>query len=486
MAVRADAPGVDAVPAPEPPVEPGSLDGEVACVDLETTGGSAGFHRIIEIGIVRMRAGEIVDEWSSLVNPGTRIPPSIEAFTGITGEMVADAPRFADLAEEVRGRLDGRLFVAHNARFDYGFLRREYQRLGQAFRSRLLCSVRLSRRLHPDERGHSLDAVMARHGLDCSARHRALGDARVVADFLRVMRRSQHPGRLGAVVAELTRGATLPPAVDPELAEELPETPGVYRFWGEGDALLYVGKSRDLRSRVLAHFAGAATSPRERRLCAQLRRVDWTETTGEFGALLLELGEIRERGPVYNRRSRPAPDAAVLLLREDPAGLRPEIVALNGLCAADEAYGPFRSTRDARRAFEQIVQAQGLCTRVLGLESGAGPCFGHRVGRCRGVCAGLEPQPRHDARVRLALAAHRLRPWPFAGRIAVGERAWDGRTEWHVFSDWRFLGTAADADALEGIAAGAGRGFDPDCYRLLCRMLERPPRGLRIVELDRL
>ena len=131
------------------------------------------------------------------------------------------------------------------------------------------------------------------------------------------------------------------------------------------------------------------------------------------------------------------------------------------------------------------MRAHSLCARVLGLEAGTGSCFGHQVGRCRGVCAGLEPRALHDARVRLALAAHRVRRWPFAGRIAIGERAWDGRTDWHVFSDWRFLGTVAAADALDDIAADAARGFDPDCYRLMCRVLARPPRGLRIVELDR-
>jgi DNA polymerase-3 subunit epsilon len=370
-------------------------------------------------------------------------------------------------------------------RFDYGFLRREFQRLGQAFRGRLLCSVKLSRRLHPDEHGHSLDAVMARHGLGCIARHRALGDARVVAEFLRLVRRRADPARLAGIVEELTRQATLPPAVDPDLVDELPEAPGVYRFWGDNEALLYVGRSRNLRSRVLAHFAGAATSPRELRLCTQLRRLDWTETTGEFGAMLLELHEIRQRQPLFNQRSRPAPASAALLLTEGGDGLRPEIVALEDVYAVEDAYGVFRSPRDARKALEQIARAHDLCARVLGLETGDGSCFGHPLGRCRGVCVGGEPRALHDARVRLAFAAHKLRRWPFAGRIAVRERAWDGRTEWHVFGDWRFLGTASATEELPRLVAAGDHAFDLDTYRLLCRMLERPPRGLRIQELDR-
>lgn len=467
------------------PAEAPPLDGELVCVDLETTGGSSDQHRVIEVGIVRLAGGAIVDEWSSLVNPGTRIPPSIEAFTGITNDMVAEAPRFADLADRVQQQIEGRLFVAHNARFDYGFLRREFQRLGRNFRSRVLCSVKLSRRLHPEQHGHGLDAVMARHGLGCTARHRALGDARVVAEFLRLVRRTQDPAHLAAIVAELTRAASVPSGIEADLVDELPEVPGVYRFWGAGGSLLYVGRSRNLRSRVLAHFAAAATSPRERRLSTQLQRLDWTETAGEFGAMLLELQDIRQRQPLFNRRSRPAPGAVALLLREDAGGLRPDLVGLTDLCAVDDAYGVFRSERDARRALGQIVHAHGLCARVLGLEAGSGSCFAHQVGRCRGVCAGLEPRALHDARVRLALAPQRLRRWPFAGRIALVERAWDGRTAWHVFGDWRFLGTVAGPDELENVTAPARQTFDIETYRVLCRVLDRPPRGLRILQLDR-
>ena len=462
-----------------------ALDGELVCVDLETTGGSSALHRIIEIGIVHLAGGAVVDEWSSLVNPGTRVPPSIEAFTGITSRMVADAPRFADIADRVRERLEGRLFVAHNARFDYGFLRREFQRLGRNYRSRLLCSVKLSRRLHPDVHGHGLDAVMARHGLGCSARHRALGDARVVAEFLCLMRRTQDPATLEAAVAELTRTVSVPPGIDAELVDELPEVPGVYRFWGAGGSLLYVGRSRNLRSRVLAHFTGAATSARERRLSTELQRLDWTETAGEFGALLLELQDIRLRQPLYNRRVRPVAGTVALRLVDGPGGLLPEIVSLAELRDADEAYGVFRSEREARRALGQIAHAHGLCARALGLETGSGACFAHALGRCRGVCAGLEPRALHDARVRLALAPQRLRRWPFAGRIALAERAWDGRTEWHVFGAWRFLGTVSAMDGFEDLVATTQQTFDIETYRLLCRVLDRLPRGLRILELDR-
>ena len=147
-------------------------------VDLETTGGTAGTDRITEVGVVEVSA-DGVREWSSLVNPQTSIPPFIERLTGISNAMVRSAPRFEDIAAELQQRLQGKLFLAHNARFDYGFLKREFERAGIDFSADVVCTVRLSRRLHPEHSRHNLDSLIARHGLQVQDRHRALGDARL-------------------------------------------------------------------------------------------------------------------------------------------------------------------------------------------------------------------------------------------------------------------------------------------------------------------
>ncbi|HVN42848.1 MAG TPA: exonuclease domain-containing protein, partial [Steroidobacteraceae bacterium] len=281
-----------------------SLRGPVACVDLETTGGMAAQHRIIEVGIVLLEGGEVVEEWSSLVHPGVRIPPSIAAFTGIDDAMVAEAPRFEEVSAEVRRRLDGRLFVAHNARFDYGFLRTEFRRIGTKFSAPVLCTVRLSRLLFAEHARHNLDILIERFGLDCTARHRALGDARVLPARLAAMEEQRGPEQLEAGVAAARREARLPPQLPPELAEDLPEGPGVYLFRGEGGALLYIGKSRNLRSRVLDHFAAEHRLGKEARLARQVRDVEWIETGGELGALLLESRLVKDLAPSANRRLR--------------------------------------------------------------------------------------------------------------------------------------------------------------------------------------
>ena len=487
------------------------LEGDIACVDLETTGGHPLLHRVIEVGIVTLRGGEVVEEWSSLVNPGVRIPRSIAAFTGITDDMVADAPTFADLRDEVLGRLEGRLFAAHNARFDYGFLRNEFRRLGLRFRAPVLCTVKLSRRMDAGERGHSLDAVMARHGIECSARHRALGDAQVLARFLPILRDRHGAEALGQAIGELVRESPLPPQLDPELLEDLPEGPGVYRFFGENDVLLYVGKSVNLRTRVLSHFAADHRDAKEAKLSRQVRRVDWRETAGEFGALLLESRWVKELEPLHNRRLRASRECFTIVLEPEGEGLRAVVAELGtrgtpgdipfefvdgetnskGMspgvrseCPLEFAcFGTFRSTRDAQKALDEIVRAQKLCRKELGLERGEGSCFGFQVGRCRGPCAGKEPRALHAARVQLAFAPHRLRSWPFRGRLAVCERDWRGEQELHVFDQWRYLGTVRDEESLAALDRPAG-GFDIDTYRILERFLRKPAPRARLVELD--
>src|SRR5205814_8062220 len=158
----------------------------LAIVDLETTGTRPAADRITEIGVVEIERFEVVSEWSNLVNPGRTLPSEIQMLTGISPEMLSQAPRFADLAADLHERLAGRVFIAHNARFDYGFLRREFDRAGIKFHASAVCGVRLARRLYPRERGHDLDSLIARHGLTCSARHRAMGDAEALWQFLRI------------------------------------------------------------------------------------------------------------------------------------------------------------------------------------------------------------------------------------------------------------------------------------------------------------
>lgn len=458
--------------ATEPaPAAASPLPQDLVFVDLETTGGNAAFHRITEVGIVRMKGEVVVERWSSLINPGCRIPAYIEGFTGITNEMVADAPRFADIAARVLEKLRGAVFVAHNARFDYSFLRTEFRRLDIPFSARVLCTVKLSRRLYPQFPRHNLDAVIERHGLECAARHRALGDAAVLERFWTTLRAEVAESTLVQAVDAIMGAHRLPAHLPAEIADELPEGPGVYRFFGEDDVLLYIGKSQSLRTRVLEHFAAEHGDSGEQRKVRQTRRIDWLETAGDLGAQLTEAQWIKAQQPLYNKRLKSQTQSFTWHAPEDGALSLGSLDEFAGVELA-QCCGVFHTSKDARKALQDIARAHGLCLKVLGLEESSGSCFGYQVGRCRGACVGKESTALHGLRVRMALSALKLAPWPFPGRVALRE----GPADFHVLDPWRFLGTARSEEELHELSAQpTAPGFDPDVYRIVRRHLTRHP-----------
>lgn len=469
----------------------------VVFVDLETTGANPVHDRVIEVGIVKISDGRLDYEWQSLVNPGAPIPPIIQGFTGITDAMVRDAPAFEDIAGEVFERLQGSLFVAHNARFDCGFLKNEFRRLEMTFQPRVLCTVKLSRALYPEHHRHGLDALIARHNLGCDARHRALGDARVLWDFVRLVYAEKPPEAIEAALAKAMRKPRLPTGLEPEVLDAVPEGPGVYLFYGEssgspgGDSELplYVGKSVNMRSRVQSHFASDHAAGRAMRIAREVKRIDWIETAGELGAQLTEARLIKERSPIHNRHLRQQGELCSFRLVEAAAGgVAVELVRACGLTPADVAglYGLFRSKREATNTLRELAAAHQLCHRRLGLEPGdgkPGPCFQHQLKRCRGVCVGKESAEHHDLRLRAALAVLKLKTWPYPGRIAVREHdPVSGRTELHLFESWCHLGTvASEAELHEAAEARLEAAFDLDNYKILTRYFsQHRPQVMRL------
>ena len=448
------------------------LDAPLAIVDVETTGAHPAWDRVTEIAVVEVDQGDVVAEWSTLVNPGTSIPAAIQALTGITNEMVAGAPAFEAIAEEIYQRLEGRVFVAHNARFDYGFLRHEFERSGLRFHARTLCTVKLSRRLYPDHRRHNLDSLIERHGLHCSARHRALGDAQAVWQFLCVATEDRGLERVQDAARSLSRLPALPAHIDRATVDAIPEAPGVYLFYGEGDTLLYVGKSVDLRSRVLQHFAADVSSAREQQIARELRRIEWRRTCGELGALLLESRLVKTLHPAFNRQLKASNELAALAFDSK------DLQIVNAEAINSETlpflHGIFRSRRSALAALRGLAAEHGLCLQTLGFERARkGPCFHHQIRRCAGVCAGRESVHQHLARVGAALARLKLPAWPWRGPVGVIEcDAARDATEVHVVDQWCWLGTAAsDAEVAELLEGSPRARFDLDHFRIFTRHL---------------
>jgi DNA polymerase-3 subunit epsilon len=258
-----------------------------------------------------------------------------------------------------------------------------------------------------------------------------------------------------------------------ELVDDLPESPGVYVLRGDAGVPLYVGMGRNLRSRVLAHLCAR---DRDEALIRELRDVEWIETGGEFGALLLEARMIRELRPLGSRK-RTSSATCVIRVRDAEPGALVSIEPVDSSLFRDQgdAYGPFGSEAAASRALEGRAREAGLCLKLLGLESGEGSCFARQLGRCRGACLGVEPRALHDARVRLALEPLRLKAWPFPGAVAIREPA-AGLTGsvLHVIDRWRHVGSATSEDELQSLAAGSDDcELDFDMYRIVSRCLQR-------------
>jgi DNA polymerase-3 subunit epsilon len=445
----------------------------IAIVDLETTGTHAGRDRITEVGVVRVDADAAggaprVHEWSTLVDPEVPIPPAIQALTGITDAMVRAAPTFSRIAGEVRERLADCVFVAHNARFDHGFLKHEFARIGASFAARPLCTVRLSRRLFPEASGHGLDDVAARHGIDVTHRHRALGDARAVWGFVQALYRDVAPDDIEAAVRRILRIPSLPPQLPPDCLDHIPEAPGVYRFFGDNALPIYIGKSINLRERVASHFSSDWRSETDLRLSQEIRRIEVEETAGELGALLREAVLVKTELPAHNRALRRKEEAGILVLE---AGL-PRFVQTCEIAprALAGAFGPFASRRSARELLRMLAAEHRLCWTRLKLERRtSGPCFARQLKRCAGACTGAESTEAHDTRLAEALAPHAVPAWPLAGAALVREASANGeRIDVHVLRDWCWLGTARDdGDLACLLQALPPPSFDIDVARLL-------------------
>jgi len=449
---------------------------DLVFVDVETTGGAITTDRLTEIAIIRVREGVEVARWSSLINPQQKLSPFIQRLTGITDAMLEDAPLFDSIAEQVKQQLADALFVAHNARFDYGFIKNAFLRAGISWSAKTLCTVKLSRKLYPQYHKHGLDKIIARHNIPCGDRHRAMADTEATMRFYQLARDEFGAEKIDEITRQLIKRPALPPNLPPDLLDQIPTTPGVYRFWDGEGALLYVGKSVNMAQRVASHFQADTSSNKAQQMSQQVHSIDWLETAGDLGAQLLELQQIKQHKPIHNRRSRQLTQLHSFKLQPDSAGyLRVELSdAIDG-SQLDQHYGMFKTRSEAKKALQGIVQSHGLCNRLAGLEQGEAGCFLHQLERCRGACEGLEPAENYNLRLQIALQSLQLKTWPWDGPIAIREHEpFTGRRECHIIWNWCHLVTLQNEQQWQEWQTEhceVPALFDRDCYRLLMRYL---------------
>ncbi|MDX9772319.1 MAG: exonuclease domain-containing protein [Bacteroidales bacterium] len=370
-----------------------------AVIDIETTGGSARLERITEIAVYIHNGTRVVEEYSTLINPERNIPYFITSLTGITNEMVEDAPKFFEVARKLVELTEGKIFVAHNAMFDYSFVRQEFSMLGYNFKRPLLDTVALSRKLLPGHRSYSLGNLCKELGIEITGRHRASGDALATVRLLELLLEKDHALESGSLMKN-RKAAKLHPALDLAKLAAIPGEPGIYYFHDESGEVIYVGKSRNLSQRVNSHLSNN-TSGREMKMCSLIADISWERTGSELIALLLESAEIKKKKPLFNRAQRRTGFRWGIYSHTDEKGY----IRFEYRSASDEEVplSLFTSRDKARGKLEQIINDYSLCQKLCGMYETDGACFHRQVGLCRGACCGEEEPGSYNERALMAL-----------------------------------------------------------------------------------
>ncbi len=370
-----------------------------AVIDIETTGGSARLERITEIAVYIHDGTRVVDEYSTLINPERSIPYFITSLTGITNEMVEDAPKFFEVARRIVELTEGHIFVAHNARFDYSFIRQEFSMLGYSFKRPMLDTVALSRKLLPGHPSYSLGNLCKDLNIEITGRHRASGDALATVRLLELL--LERDKVLGpASLMKNRKAAKLHPSLDPSKLSDIPEEPGIYYFYDESGGIIYVGKSCNLSQRVNGHLSNN-TSGREMEMCSRTADISWERTGSELIALLLESAEIKKEKPLFNRAQRRTGFRWGIYSHTDDKGY----VRFEYRNVSDEEVplSLFTSRDKARGKLEKIINDYSLCQKLCGMYETDGACFHRQVSLCRGACCGEEEPASYNQRALMAL-----------------------------------------------------------------------------------
>jgi DNA polymerase-3 subunit epsilon len=446
----------------------------LAFVDIETTGLSPAGDRIAEIGLIAVDNDRVVDRWTTMLRIPVRRSRACPATSAENSS--AHPPSFADIGPALAERLAGRLLIAHNARFDFAFLRAEFERIGIGFNPQVLCSLMLSRKLYPHLPHHDLDSLVESHGLRVGTRHRALPDADLVWQWWQRVHRQFKRGVVGNLIESLLAGPVLPRQLDPSLIERLPESPGAYVFHGEGGLPLFAGAAGNLKLHVVNYFRVDHATQKALEYAHRITNITWRTTRGMLGAQLHArafddtcCATAKVGLGAYTWYFVPA---AVPSIRVAPMSER-EQPGMN------ESFGIFPSERKARNALVRLATVHRLCHCLLGICEFAKPaCTACPVDQGVGKCLGTISRKKQLIRLLRALEPLRIAEWPHRGPVGIRERS-----DMHVVDHWQFLGTARTENEVHELLENRPRSFDRRLYRLLHRTLPRLSPG-KIVDLS--
>lgn len=372
-----------------------------AIVDIETTGGYAGNHRVTEIAVYHHDGIQITDHFQMLVNPERRVPEFITGLTGITNEMVREAPTFSEVAKEVHGWLKDRIFVAHNAHFDYSFLKKEFDDAGIQWSTKRLCTVRLGRKIIPGLDSYSLGRLAESLGIHIRDRHRAGGDAEATAKIFDFLLKRDMEGVIARALKRNSGETILPSNLPKEEYDSLPSKTGVYYFHDARGQVIYVGKAINIKKRIAGHFSGDAREWNRSNVRNEIHHISYELTGSELIALIVESQEIRRLWPRYNLAQKYRTEEWGIFDYEDRNGYRRFVI--NTVARNTHPLITFTTKGDAWNFLWEKVNEFFLCPKLSGLQTAKGPCYAHQSGTCDGACEGKEKKKKYNARVQKAM-----------------------------------------------------------------------------------
>ncbi len=376
-----------------------------AIVDIETTGGNFKNGRITEIAIYRHDGERIVDEFVSLVNPECYIPDYITQLTGITNQMVQKAPFFPQIARRVLDITSEAVFVAHNATFDYNFIRAEFASLGYDFNRTTLCTVKMSRKLLPGYPSYSLGNLTQALGITIQGRHRAGGDAFATAQLFDILLRKNGGLFLMDDPYQAFSFDHLHPAMKPDQLKALPEQSGIYYLYNQDGKLIYLGQANNLRQHVMLMLAGSKGA-KNTELRQNTADLDFTLVGSALVLGLMEMVQKQALKPLLDKSVKSKGKKWGVFLYQDQKGYqRLFCSALNG---RTDALALFPTAAAARKGLSEWCGRYDLCQNLCGLSEGAQGCFQYQIKLCRGACVGEEPADLYNRRVGQLLADQSL------------------------------------------------------------------------------
>ncbi len=377
-------------------------ESKFSIVDVETTGGVR-YGRMTEICIITVIDMKIVDVYQSLINPETPIPRHITALTGISDEMVYNAPKFYEIADIIESKMSDAIFVAHNVNFDFGFLKKEFEILGKKFLKKKLCTVRLSRKLIPGLPSYSLSRLCKSVGISLIGAHRAEADTRATTilflNLLKLDGKSDYE-IFNNFLNKTSRQSTLPAYLPTEDFEKLPSTPGIYIFKDKSGKIIYVGKAKDIKKRVLSHFY--SKSQKTINLCAETHSLDFEETGNELCALLLEADYIRQYYPKFNQAQKKSTNIYKIISYENQLGILQ--LALHKTKGNYNSVQTLFNITIGMETLTTLCEKFNLCPKYCSLQVTNGSCSHYKIKNCLGVCSQNEDVNIYNKRVKIALS----------------------------------------------------------------------------------